>query len=272
MIHTYIASNLTGENVDVYILDTGIHYEHDDFNGRALYPGCDPIDKTKRQNQAGRDCEGHGTHVAGLVGGNGIGVANSVTLFSVRILDCNLVANEASIVQGIMCVVNHRKTRNETRAIINFSIAGLATTKIINDALQSALDNNIIIVAAAGNGGDSPSDPYRAINYDACKVYPAAYPGVITVGATDMQDEVVMGEYGNRTFITNMGKCVDVFAPGYEVVSSDRCPIRLCNGESELGCIAGTIFDNACRRPRTGTSESNSTCSCSCCTVTGEMP
>ena len=159
-----------------YILDTDIHYEHADFNGRALCPGCDPIDKRKRQNLAGRDCKGHGTHVAGLVCGNGIGVTNSVTLFSVRILDYNPVANEASIVQGLMCVVNHRKTRNEIRALINFLIAGLATTKNINDALQSALDNDIITVAAAGNGRDSPSDPYRSINYDARKVYPAAYP------------------------------------------------------------------------------------------------
>ena len=128
--NTYTASNLTGENVDVYILDSGIHYEHADFNGRALYPGCDPIDKLYYQNQAWRDCEGHGTHVAGLVCGNGIGVTNSITLFSVRILDYNPVANEASIVQGLMCVANHRKTRNEIRAFINFSIAGLATTKI----------------------------------------------------------------------------------------------------------------------------------------------
>ena len=160
---TFTVNNLTGDNVDVYILDTGIHYEHADFNGRALYPGCDPIDKLYHQNQAGRDCEGHGTHVAGLVDGNGTGVTNGVTLFSVRILDCGLLASVSSLVQGLVCVVSHHQTRNETRAIINLSIAGLHTTESINDALQLALDNDIIITAATGNGRDSPHDPYRSI-------------------------------------------------------------------------------------------------------------
>ena len=77
--NTFTVNNLTGENVDVYILDSDIHYEHADFNGRALYPGCDPIDKLEYTSQAGRDCEGHGTHVAGLVGGNDKGVAKWCT-------------------------------------------------------------------------------------------------------------------------------------------------------------------------------------------------
>ena len=252
---TFTVNNLTGENVDVYILDSGIHYEHADFNGRALYPGCDPIDKLYHQNQAGRDCEGHGTHIAGLVGGNGTGVANGVTLFSVRILDCNLVASVASLIDGLMCVVKHRESRNGTRAIINLSIAGPQTTEVINDALQSALDNDIIITAAAGNGEDIPSDPFRTINYDSCKIYPAAYPGVITVGATDMHDNALMGEYDNRTIITNMGKCVDMFAPGYDIVSSDICPLRHCNNDSEE-CIDGMIYNNTCRNYRSGTSHS----------------
>ena len=159
----FTVNNLTGENVDVYILDSGIHYEHADFNGRALYPGCNPIDKLDHQNQAERDCEGHGTHVAGLVGGNGTGVANDVTLFSVRILDCERRASESSLVQGLVCVVKHIESRNGTQAVINLSIAGLQTTKAINNALQLALD--IIIAAAAGNGKDSPHDQFRSINY-----------------------------------------------------------------------------------------------------------
>ena len=252
---TFTVNNLTGENVDVYILDSGIHYEHEDFNGRALYPGCDPIDKLNHQNQAGRDCEGHGTHVAGLVGGNGTGVANGVTLFSVRILDCNLRASIASLIQGLVCVINHCETRNETRAIINLSIAGLHTTKEINDTLQLALDNDIIITAGAGNGGHILRDPFRSINYDSCKVYPAGYPGVITVGATDMHDNALMGEFDNETIITNMGKCVDVFAPGYKIISSDICPLTHCSNDSEE-CIAGIIYDNTCREFRTGTSQS----------------
>ena len=147
-----------------------------------------------------------------------------------------------------MCVVKHRQSRNGTRAIINLSIAGLGTTKAINDALQLALDNDIIITAAAGNG-----EWFRSINYDSCKVYPAAYPGVITVGATDMHDNALMGEYDNMTIITNMGKCVDVFAPGYKILSSDICPLTRCNSDSEE-CIDGMIYNNTCRNYRRGTS------------------
>ena len=67
---TFAINNVTGENVDIYIRTlVSIMHKHADFNGRAFYPGCDPIDKLEHQNQAGRDCEGHGTHIAGLVGG-----------------------------------------------------------------------------------------------------------------------------------------------------------------------------------------------------------
>ena len=135
-----------------------------------------------------------------------------------------------------MCAVKHRQSRNKTCAIINLSIARLHTTKAINDTLQLALDNDIIITAAAGNRIDSPLDPFRSINYDSCKVYPAGYPGVINVGATDMHDNALMGEYDNGTIITNMGKCVDVFAPGYDILSSDICPLIQCTSDSE-DCI-----------------------------------
>ena len=92
-----------------------------------------------------------------------------------------------------MCGVKHRQSRNKICVIINLSIAGLHTTKAVNDTLQLALDNDIIITAAAGNGIDSPLDPVRSINYDSCKVYPAGYPGVISVGATDIHGQCLDG-------------------------------------------------------------------------------
>ena len=244
-------SKLTGKGVDVYILDSGIHYEHKEFNGRALYPGCDPIDKLYHQNQAGRDCQGHGTHVAGLVAGNSTGVANGATLFSVRILNCAIQATEATLIHGIMCVVNHRKNRNETRAIINLSIAGAQTTLAINKSLQSALDNDIIIIASAGNGDAG----FRLVSYDSCKAYPAGYPGVINVGSTDVNNNALMGEFDGRTYITNMGKCLDVFAPGYKILSSDICPLGPCQSDNDE-CIGGKAYDNTCKKVRTGTSQS----------------
>ena len=235
-------ANYSGNNVDVYVLDSGINYEHDVFNGRAHYAGCDPVDNAQNQRRAGKDCEGHGTHTAGLIGGKGTGVAIGATLFSIRILDCNLYTYETTLIEGLMCVINHRKSRNGTRAIINLAIAGSRTTDAIDKALQLALDNDIIIIASAGNG-----DEFRSINYNSCKVYPAGYPGIINVGATDESDNLFMGDYDNKTHYTNMGECVDVLAPGYAILSSDLCPpgsMRSCH-------------NRVCRSFRSGTSQSS---------------
>ena len=242
---------LTGKGVDVYVLDSGIHYEHEEFNGRALYPGCDPIDKILKESRAGRDCEGHGTHVAGLVGGNSTGVASGVTLFSVRVLNCALKATEASIMHGLMCVVNHSKSRNGTRAVINLSVAGAETSLAINKSLQLVLDNNIIITASAGNGDSD----FRYTSYNSCKAYPAGYPGIINVGATDIHDNALMGKFDNEVYITNMGECLDVFAPGYNIISSDMCSLELCHNQ-DVGFINGLTYDNSCKRVRSGTSQS----------------
>ena len=110
--------NLTGEGVDVYVLDTGIHFSHNQFQGRALYPGCDPADVesqarnefqrltgTRPENRSGWDCVGHGSHVVGIVGGVDYGVAPAVNLFSVRVLNCNLTGSWNSIVEGLDCVL-----------------------------------------------------------------------------------------------------------------------------------------------------------------------
>ena len=241
-------NTLTGKGIDVYILDSGIHYEHEEFGGRALYPGFDPIDKLYHQNQAGRDCEGHGTHVAGLVGGNSIGVANGVTLFSVRILNCERLGTEASLLDGLLCVVNHAKSRNGTRAVINLSISGTHLPLSVNRSLKIVLDNDIIIVASAGNGNVN-------IRFDSCKVHPAGYPGVINVGTTDIHNNALLGEFDNTIYFTNMGKCLDVFAPGYKVFSSDTCPFLPCSNNSDE-CMTGKNYGNTCKSVRSGTSQS----------------
>ena len=242
-------STLTGKGIDVYVLDSGIHYEHEEFNGRALYPGCDPIDRLYGQSQAGRDCEGHGTHVAGLVGGISTGVANGVTLFSVRILNCALEGTYVSLLHGLMCVINHRRNRNGTRAIINLSVAGVKTFLAVNRSLQLALDNDIIITASAGNGNDQ----FRLVSYDSCNAYPAGYPGIINVGATDIHDDAFMGEFDSITYITNMGECLDVFAPGYKVYSSDICSCPIGSNK----CIAQKSSDITCKNVRSGASQSS---------------
>ena len=250
----YTASQYTGKSVDAYVLDTGIHYNHSVFNGRAHYPGCDPIDKLENDTRKGEDCYGHGTHVAGLVGGNGTGLATSVMLFSVRVANCGGSASLASLIDGLMCVLQHRKRRNGTRAIVNLSIAGTGNVPSLFDAVWKVLENDIPIIASAGNG-------HSALNFDACKVVPAGYKGVVTVGATDMDDNALFGEFDNRAATVDLGSCVDVFAPGYNILSSDICTIssntcyRPSSGDFET-VMPRAECSKTCQRFRTGTSQS----------------
>ncbi|XP_065903952.1 extracellular serine proteinase-like [Dysidea avara] len=243
----YTASQYTGKSVDVYVLDTGIHYNHSAFDDRAHYPGCDPIDKLRNETHEGEDCNGHGTHVAGLVGGNGTGLATGVTLFSVRVANCGGRASEASLLDGLMCVHEHKKSRNGTRAIINLSIAGTEIMDTVSKFVKILIAEDVIVTAAAGNGNRRD---FRKLNYDSCKVFPAGYNGVINVAATDMDDNALMGEFDGRVLSTNMGSCVDVFAPGYRILSSDICiPNIPCYNSTGDEC-------NTCQRFRTGTSQS----------------
>jgi len=247
----YTPSQYTGKSVDVYVLDTGIHYNHSVFSGRAHYPGCDPIDKLENETLKGEDCNGHGTHVAGLVGGNGTGLATSVTLFSVRVANCEGRVSKASLLDGLMCVREHRKRRNGTRAIINLSLAGTEIMGSVSLFVKELIADGIVITASAGNDrGD-----FKKLNYNSCKVYPAAYTGVINVAATDMDDNALMGKFEGRNVITNMGSCVDVFAPGYSILSSDICIPNSPCCNSTANCSNNC---NTCRRFRSGTSQSSS--------------
>jgi len=251
----YTPSQYTGKSVDVYVLDTGIHYNHSVFNGRAHYPGCDPIDKLENEAHKGEDCNGHGTHVAGLVGGNGTGLATSVTLFSIRVANCAGRASAVSLLDGLMCVREHRKSRNGTRAIVNLSLAGIVKLQVFFGAVWRVLESNIPIIAGAGN--ENPE-----VEYDACKVYPAGYRGVITVGATDMDDNSLFGEFGTKVVTFNLGSCVDLFAPGYNILSSDICRIESpCYRPSSETVITesddlGDECSKTCHKFRTGSSQS----------------
>ena len=246
----YTASQCTGKSVDVYVLDTGIHYNHSVFNGGAHYPGCDPIDKIYNETREGEDCNGHGTHVAGLVGGNGTGLATSVTLFSVRVANCRGYASEASLLDGLMCVCEHRKGRNGTRAIINISLAGTEKMYSVSKCVQELIADGVVVTASAGNGD---RDDFKEVNYDSCEVYPAGYDGVINVAATGMEDHALMGEFDNKSLTFNLGPCVDVFAPGYSILSSDIC----ISNSSCYNSTGDKCNSYTCQRFRTGTSQSS---------------
>jgi len=180
----------TANAVHAYIIDTGIRFSHRTFGGRAT-SGFDSIDGGRAD-----DCNGHGTHVAGTVGGNEFGVAKRVQLVAVRVLDCNGSGSTGSVVAGINFV-----TRNAIKpAVANMSLGGGISTAIDN-AVNRSIAAGVTYAIAAGNS-----------NADACQFSPARVPAAITVGATDRNDR--------RASFSNVGRCVDIFAPGVAIISS----------------------------------------------------
>jgi subtilisin family serine protease len=179
----------TGSGVNVYILDTGIRTSHNEFEGRATV-GYDVF------GGDGLDCDGHGTHVSGTVGGKTYGVAKKVNLISVRVLDCNGGGTWSGVIEGVDWVsANHVHP-----AVANMSLGGGANTSA-DDAVKNSIANGISYVVAAGNRDD-----------DACNYSPARVPEAITVGATDSTDY--------RAYYSNYGTCLDLFAPGDYITSA----------------------------------------------------
>ena len=197
--------NLSGEGVDVYVMDTGIDYNHVEFTDRrAEFSGCDPIDLVTARSdpavrqQRGRDCHGHGTGVAGLVGGVTTGVAHKVTLRSVRTLHCNGTSSTSLILLGLECILNQTKVRQKP-AILQVSFYG-RKSRSIKRSIDVLINNKVTVVALAGN---SPH-PRRPKN--SCKLSPGSHHGVITVSAIRSNFSAFER--------TNMGQCVDILAPG----------------------------------------------------------
>ena len=211
--------NLTGEGVDVYVMDTGIHFSHEQFEGRVLYPGCDPADMESQamqqfrnlssfvgnvENMTGWDCVGHGTHVSGIVGGKDYGVAPGVSLLSVRVLNCNWTGTWNAVVEGLDCVLERAQQRNKP-SIVNMSLFG-DKTRVVKRAIEELLRHNITVVTIAGNSGRRPRD--------SCRVTPASVRGAITVAASTRHDRAWP--------MSNAGLCVDIFAPGEIIPSADN--------------------------------------------------
>ena len=180
----------SASNVTVYVLDTGIRVSHEDLGGRAR-DGYDFIDNDKVAN----DCNGHGTHVAGTVGGTTYGVAKDVKLVGVRVLDCKGSGSYSAIIKGVDWV-----TKNAVKpAVANMSLGG-TNSATLDAAVKRSIASGVVYAVAAGND-----------NKDACKQSPASQPDAITVAASDNND--------TRASFSNYGACVDLFAPGVRIKS-----------------------------------------------------
>lgn len=183
--------NKTGSGVNAYIVDTGILASHQEFNGR-VQTGYSAI----ADNNGTNDCNGHGTHVAGTVGGSTYGIAKNVGLVPVRVLDCAGSGAMSGVIAGLDWIIqNGRKS-----AVVNMSLGGSAYSTL-DTAIDNLFNNGYVPVVAAGNS-----------NTDACTSSPARAGKAITVAATDSTD--------TRASYSNYGSCVDLFAPGSQITSA----------------------------------------------------
>lgn len=178
----------TGKGVTAYVIDTGIDTADSDFGGRASVA----FDATGGD---GKDCNGHGTHVAGTIGGTKYGVAKAVTLKAVRVLDCQGSGTDADVVAGMDWVAQHA----QKPAVANMSLGG-AKSSTVDAAAAKLSGSGVFLAVAAGN--DSA---------DACTGSPSGASGVLAVAASDQTD-------ASASF-TNYGKCVKVYAPGVNITS-----------------------------------------------------
>lgn len=189
----YYYHNSSGSEVFNYILDTGIDINHTEFEGRALW-GANFAD-----NEGADGCmHPHGTHVAGTIGSKSYGVAKKTNLISVKVLDCEGSGSTSGVLKGISFVMKH-KVQGKGK-VINMSLGGPLSVAL-NKAVQQATQAGIFVVTAAGNE-----------NSNACNTSPASEKSAITVGAFEEGDRI--------SYFSNWGKCVDVFAPGSNILST----------------------------------------------------
>jgi len=188
--HSY-SYTTTGAGVNVYIIDTGIRRTHSQFGGRAQI-GFDAVGDGQNTN----DCNGHGTHVSGTVGGSTYGVAKGVRLFAVRVLNCSGSGTNSGVIAGVDWVTAH----HISPAVANMSLGGGVSTALDN-AVNNSINSGVTYAIAAGNS-----------NTNAANSSPARVAAAITVGSSTMSDA--------RSSFSNFGSVVDIFAPGSSILSS----------------------------------------------------
>lgn len=183
--------NYTGAGVTAFVIDTGIRADHLEFTGRVL-AGYSVVADGNGTN----DCNGHGTHVSGTLGGSTYGVAKSVNIVPVRVLDCT----GSGTLSGVIAGIDWAAGTSLRPAVANLSLGSSKSTSL-NAAVAGAVKKGITVVVAAGNS-----------TADACNYSPSSEPTAIAVGASTSTDA--------RASYSNYGSCVDIFAPGTSITSS----------------------------------------------------
>jgi subtilisin family serine protease len=191
---TYTYDDSAGEGTCAYVVDTGIDVDHPDFEGRAKF-----LYNTAGGSDA--DGQGHGTHVAGTIGGATYGVAKKTSLFAVKVLDDSGSGTNAGVIAGMEFVVEDSASQDcPNGVVVNMSLGG-GFSSSVNQAAAAISSAGLFLAVAAGNDGADASD-----------YSPASEPSACTVGATTLDDSLAS--------FSNFGSLVDVLAPGSQIVSA----------------------------------------------------
>ena len=194
----YLYDSEGGEGVTAYIVDTGIYVDHEDFGGRAVWG------KTMPLGDVDEDAHGHGSHCAGTIGGNKYGIAKKAKLVAVKVLGSDGSGSMSDVIGGVEYVVSSHKAEQKSNpkhkgSTANMSLGG-GKSPSLDIAVNAATKAGVHFAVAAGNE-----------DQDACNVSPAGAEGAVTVGATNVGDV--------RAYFSNWGRCVDIFAPGVNILS-----------------------------------------------------
>ncbi|ROT39973.1 oryzin [Sodiomyces alkalinus F11] len=191
----YIFDTTAGEDITIYVVDTGVRIDHTEFTGRARW-GTNTVDRIDE------DENGHGTHVAGTAAGQTYGVAKSANVVAIKVLDGDGSGSNSGVLDGLQFIANDVARRNlRGKAVMNMSLGG-PRSNAVNRAVEALHDAGVVCVVAAGNE-----------NQDAGNTSPASAPSAITVGAIDALND-------RKARFSNHGAAVDVFAAGVNVLSA----------------------------------------------------
>ncbi|KAF8244830.1 subtilisin-like protein, partial [Wilcoxina mikolae CBS 423.85] len=207
--NTYVYDSSAGEGTRAYIVDTGIYVDHEEFQGRAIWG------TNKARGSTDTDMNGHGTHVAGTIGGKTYGVAKKTTLVAVKVLGDNGSGMLSDVIGGLdWAVQDASRFGMINKSVANMSLGG-GFAQSINDAVKAAVNAGLTVCVAAGNE-----------SVDASNSSPASEPTAITVGSIDIDDTV--------SYYSNWGTAVDIWAPGRDITSS------WIGGNTNTNTISGT--------------------------------
>ncbi|NXH75974.1 PCSK9 convertase, partial [Hydrobates tethys] len=195
-----------GDLVEIYLLDTSVQSTHREIEGRVLVTDFESVpeeDGTRFHRQASK-CDSHGTHMAGVLSGRDAGVATGANVRSLRVLNCQGKGTVSGSLIGLEFIKATLEAQPYVPLVVLLPFAG-AYSRVLNAGCQRMAQMGVVMVAAAGNYKD-----------DACLYSPASEPEVITVGATNSEDQPAsIGTLG-----TNFGRCVDLFAPGDDIIGA----------------------------------------------------